>query len=91
MVNNLVIRDAVVDGLKDDSRFADSQLAAELNRTLGFAVNHGIVGPDLDSDQRVYCKLLAAGGLLEERGDKNRPIHYLITNKGRNVYERVWV
>ena len=53
-----------------------------LERASQFSNLH--IGPDFtDQSELVYCKILAAAGILQENGDKMNPIYYTLTLRGR--------
>lgn len=51
----------------------------------------GLLTPDelsFPPERYAYAKMLTCAGLLEQKGDEMTPIHYTITDKGREVFER---
>ncbi len=85
-----VILEALNDPVKGRN-FFDS-FRREMYDILRIATNHpqGLLTPeqlDLLPDRYTLAKILACAELLESRGNKMMPTHYVITQKGREIYK----
>ncbi|MEK6894672.1 MAG: hypothetical protein AABX10_04365 [Nanoarchaeota archaeon] len=54
-------------------------------RLLSQVIRDGQIGPDFMPDEIGYCKALAVAGYLGERGNKMVSIHYVPTERARDL------
>ena len=89
-----VLREAIKEGLikelEDPSNDFASKIMRECSSLLAMAFETGKLMPeDLDMPGNYgYADMMTAAGMFEKKGDKMNAVHYILTDKGRDVYQR---